>query len=153
MNFKTQYIRLSHKVCDSLWHAQWCTKYRFNMFRKFKYKSLIEACIRKTCHRHNLEILILKIMPDHIHIILRLPPRMLIDKAVQLIKGGSSYIFFRAHPKARLRYPKGHLWSPGNFHTTIGYSDFDTTFNYIQHQEELHQSSTLTQSTLGNSGL
>ncbi|MBU1632748.1 MAG: hypothetical protein ABH824_00930, partial [Nanoarchaeota archaeon] len=46
-----------------------------------------------------------------------------------LLKGGSAYIFFKHHPKSRLRLPKGHLWSAGGCATTVGYNDFDTVKN------------------------
>ena len=87
-------------------------------------------------------------MPEHLHTIVKLPLTMTPSKALQLLKGRSSYLFFRAHPKARLRYPKGHLWSRGKFASSIGYSDLPTTLRYILHQEE-HHGSTLT----GNSTL
>src|SRR3989344_3965918 len=39
--------RNSHSVGISMWDFEWCPKYRYKMFRKWKYKKLIEACIRK----------------------------------------------------------------------------------------------------------
>jgi len=63
------------------------------------------------------------------------------SRALQLLKGRSAYLFFRNHPKARLRYPKGHLWSRGKFASSIGYSDIPKTISYIQNQEEHHSSS------------
>ena len=138
MKFKTEYQHLNSAVRESLWHVMWCTKFRYNMFAKFKYKSLVEACIRKAAHKHNIQIIVLTVMPDHIHAIIRLPTRFSIHKALQILKGGSAYLFFRNHPKSRLRYPQGHLWSRGKFYTTIGYSDFPTTLDYVVNQEQCH---------------
>jgi len=108
------------------------------MFSKFKYKNLVQACLRKTAKRYNIEIIELEVMPDHLHLLIRLPTTLSISKAIQFLKGGSAYIFFRNHPKARLRYPQGHLWSKGKFYTTIGYTDLPSTLDYIRNQEHHH---------------
>jgi len=108
------------------------------MFAKFKYKNFVQACLHKTAKRHNIEIIELEIMPDHLHLLIRLPITLSISKALQFLKGGSVYIFLRNHPKARLRYPLGHLWSKGKFYTTISYIDLPSTLNYICNQEHHH---------------
>ena len=136
--FETKYQHINSAVRESLWHVMFCTKYRYKMFAKFKYKNLVQACLRKTAKRHNIEIIELEVMPDHLHILIRLPTTLSISKAIQFLKGGSAYIFFRNHPKARLRYPKGHLWSKGKFYTTIGYTDLPSTLDYIRNQEHHH---------------
>ena len=138
METQIKYTRNHHSVGDSFWHMEWCPKYRYNMFMKSKYKNLVTACIRKSAKEHNIKILILNVMPDHLHIAVKLPLTMTPSKALQLLKGRSAYLFFRNHPKARLRYPKGHLWSRGKFVSSIGYSDIPKTMSYIQTQEEHH---------------
>jgi len=142
------YSKHPHSIGDSIWHMQWCPKYRYEMFRKFRYKNLIEACIRKSAHEHGIEILEINAMPDHLHCIVRLPLTITPSKALQLLKGRSAYLFFKNHPKARLRYPQGHLWSRGKFASSIGFSDIEKTTSYIQNQEK-HHGLTLT----GNSTL
>src|SRR3989344_1698421 len=146
MNFK--YTRNKHSVGDSFYHFEWCPKYRYQMFRKFEYKSLAEACIRKAANEHNIKIVEISVMPDHLHLIAKLPLTMTPSSALHLLKGRSAYIFFRNHPKSRLRYPKGHLWSRGKFAASVGYSDIPTTIYYIQHQEEHHCSALIGNSTL-----
>jgi len=135
---KFEYQRINSAVRESLWHLVWCTKYRYKAFRKFKYKNLAEACIRKAASRHGIELIEIKVMSDHVHLIIRLPCRLSIEKALQLLKGGSAFTFFRNAPKMRLRYPQGHLWSKGKFYTTIGYSDYPTTLDYVINQEQHH---------------
>ena len=133
-----QYQHINSAVRESLWHIVWCTKYRYNVFRKSKHKNLVEACVRQAAHRHNIKIIEIKVMADHVHVIVRLPPCLSIERALQILKGGSAYIFFRNAPKMRLRYPRGHLWSKGKFYSTIGYSDYPTTLEYIINQEQHH---------------
>ena len=135
---KFEYQRINSAVRESLWHVVWCTKFRHKIFRKFHHKNLAEACIRKVAHKHNIKIIEVKVMPDHVHAIIRLPVSISIEQALQLLKGGSAYIFFRNAPKMRLRYPQGHLWSKGKFYSTIGYSDFPTTLDYVKNQEQHH---------------
>ena len=147
--YKFEYSRQPHSVGDSIWHFEWCPKYRYNMFAKFKYKNLAAGCIRKAANEHKIEIMILSVMPDHVHCEAKIPLTMTPSKALQLLKGRSAYVFFRAHPKARLRYPKGHLWSRGKFASSIGYSDIPTTTRYIQNQEVKHGLTSFT----GNSTL
>ena len=65
-----------------------------------KCKNLIEACIRKVDYKHNIEIHILNVMPEHIHLLSTVPKGMLNEKAFQLLKGVSSYYFFKNHEKA-----------------------------------------------------
>ncbi|MEA2036791.1 MAG: IS200/IS605 family transposase, partial [Nanoarchaeota archaeon] len=107
-------------------------------FAKFKYKNLCEASIRKAAKRHNIKIHILRVMPDHLHMMVTLPKGMSDVKAIQLLKGISSYAFFKNHPKARLRYPRGHLWSRGGSAVTVGYNQISDTLKYILEQEQHH---------------
>ena len=128
----------NHKVGINFWHLEWVTKYRYNIFSKFKYKNLCEACIRKVANRHNIEVHILSVMPDHVHVLVTLPKGMNNEKALQLLKGASAYLFFRNHPKARLRYPQGHLWGRGGCAVTVGYNQFSETEQYILNQAKHH---------------
>ena len=77
-------------------------------------------------------------MPDHVHLIATLPRGMLDYKSLQLLKGGSAYLFFKNHPKARLRYPQGHLWSRGGDAVTVGYNQLSDTERYILEQAKHH---------------
>ena len=108
------------------------------MFAKFKYEKLCEACIRKAAKRHNIKIHVLTVMPDHIHTLVTFPKGMTDEKAFQLLKGCSAYSFFKNHPKARLRYPQGHLWSRGGTAVTVGYNQLSDTVKYILNQTKHH---------------
>jgi REP element-mobilizing transposase RayT len=77
-------------------------------------------------------------MPEHVHMLVTLPHNVTDLKGMQLIKGGSVYIFFKNYPKSRVRLPQGHLWSVGGCATTEGYNEYDTVFNYIENQEKHH---------------
>ena len=128
----------SHKVGLNYWHLEFATKYRYKMFRKFKQRNLIEACIRKVASTHKIKIHILKIMSDHVHMMVTLPHNLTDSKALMLLKGSSAFRFFRNHEKSRLRLPRGHLWSVGGCAVTVGYNEYSTVENYINNQEKHH---------------
>ena len=148
ISFMKVYERQNHSVGIAFWHIQFCTKYRFKMFSKFEYKNLIQACIKRVCIEHNIELISINVMPDHIHLIAKTSVNVNPSNIVRLLKGYSAYLFFRRHPKARLRYPKGHLWSKGKFIASVGFTDLDFTISYVLHQEEHHASSLIGNRTL-----
>lgn len=138
VSFAKLYKKSNRSVGIAFWHIQFCTKYRFKMFSKFKYKSLVEACIKRVCFKHNIKLVVLNVQPDHVHLIAKIDVGVNPRKVAMLIKGGSAYLFFKHHQKARLRYPCGHLWSPGKFIASVGFTDLDFTISYVLHQEEKH---------------
>src|SRR3989344_639168 len=128
----------NHKVGINFWHMNWQTKYRYKMFGKLTYKNLCEAAIRRAASHHNIKIRIISVMPDHVHTLVTLPKGMSDEEALQLLKGGSAYSFFKNHPKARLRCPRGHLWSRGGSSVTVGYNQISDTVLYILNQAQHH---------------
>jgi putative transposase len=108
------------------------------MMRKQGNKNLVEAAIRKAAHEHKILIHYIAVMPDHIHALISLPHGMTDSKAFQVLKGRSAYILFRVKEKFRLRYPRGHFWSPGGFAVTVGYNDLTSMIKYILGQAEHH---------------
>ena len=129
----------AHHIGQNIYHVEWCPKYRYKMFTKDKNKKLCEEILRETAKRHNIQILEINILPDHIHLAISIPPTMSIARAFQLLKGGSAHELFKKEPKFRLRYPKGHFWSPGKFFRTIGDIDLETTTHYIRNQHNINQ--------------
>ena len=138
INVSTTLKTFSHKIGVNFWHIEFATKYRYKMFGKFKQEHLVEGCIRKVSHKHGIQIHILKVMPDHVHMLVSLPHNITDSKALMLLKGGSAYHFFKNHDKSRLRLPQGHLWSAGGCAVTVGYNEYTTVENYIQNQEQHH---------------
>jgi len=130
--------RFSHKVGKNFWHVEFATKYRYKMFTKLKQHNLANACIRKVCASHKIKIHTLYVMPEHVHMLVTLPHNITESQALQLIKGGSAYLFFKNHEKSRIRLPQGHLWSAGGCATTVGYNEFATVDKYIKNQALHH---------------
>ena len=131
----TEFTTHSHSIGNNVHHLQWCTKYRYKMFRKQKFREFCKDTLHIVARRHNISILELAVMPDHIHLIAQLPPEMSQSRAMQLLKGASSYELFRTIPAFRLRYPRGNLWSRGNFKDSIGRITEETARNYVREQQ------------------
>ena len=137
-SYKNIYERGKHFIGISIWHFEWCPKYRYKMFAKLKYKNLATGCIRRSAFEHKIKILEIEVMPDHVHVVAGLPGTMSPSKAMQLLKGRSSFLFFKNHEKARLRYPKGHLWSRGKFWASVGFVQVEDVRSYVKNQYEHH---------------
>ena len=67
----------------------------------------------------------MSVMPDHIHLIMDVPPTMSVSEPFRLLRGCSSYELFKEKPN--FRKTKKYLWSPGKFHRTVGDADLETT--------------------------
>jgi len=119
-------------------HIQLTPKYRYKMMQSEKLKVFCKVAIEEACKRHKIELEIIKVMPEHAHMIVDIPRTMCDAMALQIIKGLSSYILFRICPNLRKRYPKGHFWHEGYFCDGVGNSDFAQTYSYIENQDFHH---------------
>ena len=128
------YGRRNHNVGVAIWHLQWCTKYRYKIFGKDLMGISCEVAIKECCQRHNMKIIAMNVQPDHVHLVAELPRGMTDVKALQLLKGFSSFLLFKLHPNLRKRYPNGHLWTQSSFSATVGYAELGTVVNYVKNQ-------------------
>ena len=131
------YKHYSTSVGNNLKTIQITTKYRYKMMQKDKIKVFCRVAIEEACKKHKIEILIIKVLEEHVHLIVDCP-RILSDaQLMQIIKGLSAYILFRICPELRLRYPRGSFWNKGYFCDGCG-SDFERAYKYIENQELHH---------------
>jgi putative transposase len=137
-SFAEKYERSSHSIGISMWHFEWCTKYRYEMFGKEKYRNLITACIRRAASMHEIKIIELNVQPEHVHCVVGISLNMSPAQALQYLKGVSSRLFFLHHEKAGLRYPSHHLWSPGKFAASLGFIQLETAKSYVKNQDVHH---------------
>jgi putative transposase len=104
------------------------------MFKREDSKKLCEEVLHEVAKRHNIEIIELSVMPDHVHILVGIPPTMSVSKALQILKGASSRELFKRRPNFRCRYHTGHFWSPGKFYRSVGDADTETVIQYVRDQ-------------------
>ncbi|MEM4259856.1 MAG: IS200/IS605 family transposase [Candidatus Woesearchaeota archaeon] len=138
---KLEIKHYAHKVGVNVHHLEWCTKYRYEMFKQGKYKKLCKEILCETAQRHNMTIRELFVMPEHIYMSVEAPTSMSQIKALQLLKGNLSFQLFRKQPKFRLRYLRGHFFSPGAYASSVGFNTVDIFDNYIKNQMDIHQTS------------
>ena len=131
------YNHYSTSVGNNLVTVQITTKYRYEMMKKDKIKCYCEVAITEACKKHNIPIIILRILNEHVHLIVECPRTISIAQLMQIIKGLSAYILFRLCPDLRLRYPRGHFWNKGYFCAGCG-NDFQRALKYIENQELHH---------------
>ena len=124
----------SHSIGQNLYHLEWCSKYRYNMFKREENKNLCEEVLNKVAKRHHIEVNELSVMPDHVHTVVEIPPTMSVSKVLQLLKGASARELFKRRTYFRCRYPKGHFWSPGKFYRSVGDADAETVLQYVRDQ-------------------
>lgn len=133
------YKHYSTSVGNNLKTIQITTKYRYAMMRKEKIKIFCRVAIEEACKKHKIELVIIKVLDEHVHLIVDCP-RVLSDaKLMQIIKGLSAYLLFRICPELRKRYSRGSFWNKGYFCQGCG-TDFNRALSYVQNQE-LHHSS------------
>ena len=138
-----KYNKINHSVGVVMLHLEWCTKYRYKMFGKIKYKNLITACIRQSASRNKIKIIEMDVQPEHVHCVVEVSFTISVSRVLQILKGGSSKLFFEFHEKAKLRYPRRHLWSRGKFASSVGFVQLDVVKDYVRNQSEHHGNSTL----------
>ncbi|HER45740.1 MAG TPA: IS200/IS605 family transposase [Thermoplasmatales archaeon] len=97
-------------------------------------KKLCENILHEIAERPCINIIKLSVMPDHIHIVVKLPLTMSVSKELQLLKGASSYELFRRQPLLRYRYARGSFWSPGKFYRSVGDKNTTTVLEYVKNQ-------------------
>ena len=142
-NKKHEYYHYSHSVGVMMMHLEWKPKYAYKMFKKEEQKNLMSACIRRAASLHGIKIIVLSVMPEHIHCEVQVSLSMAASKVLLILKGLSAKLFFEKNPKARLRYPRGHFWSRGKFAASVGFVQEDVVRNYILNQEEHHKETPL----------
>ncbi len=92
--FESKYERGNHYVGVSMWEFEWCPKYRYKMFRKWKYKKMAEACIRRVASKHRIKWIELDVQPEHVHGTAMIPMTMSPSQALHKLKGISARLFF-----------------------------------------------------------
>ena len=121
-----------HSVGWSEWHLQFCTKYRYKIFSNVKYKNLCKILIQECCKRHNLNLLDCEVDRDHVHILVLIPLTMTLIKALNYIKGFTSYCLLKTSPKLKILYPRGHLLSPGKFVGSVEHITLEKAKEYVE---------------------
>ena len=85
-----------------------------------KMKAEIEKILRELCERKGIEIIAIECCPDHIHMLIRIPPKYSVSEIVGYLKGKSSLIIFDRHANLKYKYGNRTFWCRGYYVDTVG---------------------------------
>ncbi len=125
----------SHCVYQCKYHLVWCPKYRYRVLEG-GVGVFVEDSLRSLCEWKKIEVLELNVQPDHVHLVLQIPPRISISEAVGILKGKTAIKVFKSFPRLKKKpYWGNHFWARGYCVTTIG-MDEEKIRRYVKYQEE-----------------
>ena len=126
----------------SLTHTKWECKYHLVFAPKYrrqviygKIKADIGRILRELCDRKGIKIIEAECCPDHIHMLVRIPPKYSVSEIMGYLKGKSSLIIFDRHANLKYKYGNRHFWCRGYYVDTVGKNEKKIA-EYIRHQLE-----------------
>ena len=131
---KNEIKTLSHSTYRCQYHIVFAPKYRRKVIYG-KLKTDIGQILRKLCEEKKVEILEAEAMPDHIHMLVSIPPYLSIAQFMGFLKGKSTLIIFDRHANLKYKYGSRHFWCRGYFVDTVGRNE-KAIREYIKHQME-----------------
>ena len=124
---------LSHTRWNCQYHIVFTPKYR----RKVIYRKLrrdIGTYLRRLCDYKGVEIIEAQACPDHIHMLVKIPPKISVSSFMGYLKGKSSLMIFEEHANLKYNYGNRHFWAEGYYVSTVGLNK-NTIKRYIQNQD------------------
>lgn len=112
---------------QSLSHTKWECKYHIVFAPKFRRQIIygrmraeIGSILGQLCRRKGVEIIEAEAMPDHIHMLVSIPPSISVSEFVGYLKGKSSLMIFDRHANLKYKYGNRHFWCRGYYVDTVG---------------------------------
>lgn len=112
---------------SSLAHTQWNCKYHIVFAPKYRrqviygqIKQDVGQILRKLCEYKGVEILEASLCPDHVHMLVSIPPKMSVSSFMGYLKGKSSLMIFDRHANLKYKYGNRHFWCRGYYVDTVG---------------------------------
>lgn len=131
---KNEIKSTAHSKYRCEYHIVFAPKYR----RKEIYEQLkkdIGEILRKLCEQKGVEIIEAEACPDHIHMLVSVPPYLSIAQFMGFLKGKSSLMIFDRHANLKYKYGQRSFWCRGYFVDTVGKNE-TAIRNYIRNQLE-----------------
>ena len=110
---------LAHTKWDCKYHLVFAPKYRRQVIYK-DIKADVGQILGTLCRRKGIEIIEAQCMPDHIHMLVSIPPNLSVSQFVGYLKGKSSLMIFDRHAQLKYKYGNRHFWCRGYFVDTVG---------------------------------
>ena len=112
---------------NTLAHTTWRYKYHIVFAPKYRRKEIygmyrveIGKMIRILCQRKGINIVEAELCPDHIHMLVEIPPKYSVSQIVGYLKGKSSLMIFDKFANLKYKYGNRHFWCRGYYVDTVG---------------------------------
>ena len=131
---KNEVKSTAHSKYRCEYHIVFAPKYR----RKEIYGKLkkdVGEILRKLCEQKGVEIIEAEACPDHIHMLVSIPPHLSIAQFMGYLKGKSSLMIFNRHANLKYKYGQRNFWCRGYYVDTVGKNE-TAIRNYIRNQLE-----------------
>jgi putative transposase len=137
--------RIVMKDWQSMAHVKWECKYHVVIIPKYRQKVLygklrgeVGAILRQLCREKGIEMVEGKARPDHIHMLLSVPPRYSIAMTMGFLKGKSAVRIHRSLMKTKGTLFGRSFWARGYCVSTVGLNEASIR-QYIQDQDKLQK--------------
>ena len=115
------------KDINSLSHSKWNCKYHIVFAPKYRrqvvygqLKADIGKILRTLCEQKKVNIIEAEACPDHIHMLVEIPPSISVSSFVGYLKGKSTLMIFERHANLKYKYGNRHFWCRGYYVDTVG---------------------------------
>ena len=112
---------------QSLAHTSWNCKYHIVFAPKYRRREIfgklrvdIGKILRMLCQRKEIEIIEAECCIDHVHMLVKIPPKHSVSYIIGYLKGKSSLIIFDRHANLKYKYGNRHFWCRGYYVDTVG---------------------------------
>ena len=126
----------------SLAHTKWMCKYHIVFTPKYrrkiiynKYREDLVEIMKTLCKYKGVEIIEGHMMPDHVHMLVAIPPRISVSSFMGYLKGKSALMMFERHANLKYKFGNRHFWAEGYYVSTVGLNE-ETIRKYIRDQEK-----------------
>lgn len=123
---------LSHSKWNCKYHIVFAPKYRRKVFFGEK-KREIGKILRCLCEWKGVNIIEAEICPDHVHMLVEIPPKIAVSSFMGYLKGKSSTMLYEQFPELKYKYRSKEFWCKGYYVDTVG-KKTERIRKYIQNQ-------------------
>ena len=120
-------MKKEHNEIKSTAHSKYRCQYHIVFAPKYRRKEIygtlkkdIGEILRKLCEQKGVEIIEAEACPDHIHMLLNIPPKYSVSEFMGYLKGKSSLMIFDRYANLKYRYGNRQFWCRGYYVTTVG---------------------------------
>ena len=128
---------LSHTKWNCKYHIVFAPKYRRKVFYYGK-REAIGKILRELCKWKGVGIIEAEVCPDHIHMLLEIPPKISVSSFMGYLKGKSSTMIYEQFGDLKYKYRSREFWCRGYYVDTAG-KNASRIAEYIRHQLEEDQ--------------